>query len=95
MQHLIHYHSDRPNIIFNCVYVSLKSLRTHIERRADINSFLRIRPGSLGKAEISNLNGFVFEEDVGRFEVAMQEAIFRNMYESHHNLAYERESFLF
>lgn len=95
MKHFIDYDPQRPNIVFVGIDVVLEGFRAHVKGRPYVYSLFGIGSCLLGKAEVGNFDRFVPEEDVGRFEVAMEETMFCDMQETHEDLSDEGESFFF
>lgn len=87
MQDLIQNNADRPDIVLRCVDIALKCLGTHVQWRPDIDGFLGIGGGLLGEPEVSDLDDLVPEQDIGGFEIAMQEAILGNVGIPHDELS--------
>lgn len=79
MQDLVQNNAHRPDIVFCGVDIALQCLRTHVKRRADVDCFLGVGGGLLGEAEISDFDHLVPEEDIGGFEIAVQEAVLRDV----------------
>lgn len=75
MEDLVEDHSQRPDVILDCVNAAFESFGTHVKRTAHIHRLLhRVRRGTLGETEVCDFGDFVLEEDVGRFEVPVEEA---------------------
>ena len=74
MQHFVKNDPQRPDIVLDSVNIVLESLRAHVQGRSYIHSFFGVGSDSLGETEVSNFGDFVFHEDVGRLEIAVEEA---------------------
>ena len=74
MNDFIQHHSQRPDIIFCCVDIVLKSFRTHIKRATNISGFLRVISCPFCESKVSDLGYFVLEKNVRRFKVPVEKA---------------------
>jgi hypothetical protein len=95
MQHFEKDHTDRPDVILYGVDVSFEGLRAHVQGRADVVLLL---PGdtrvAFSKPEVSDFVDVVLYEDVGWFEVAVQEPAVGEVFEPFVDVAEHRDRLL-
>lgn len=93
-QHLIVNDSKCPDITFKAVFVLVKSFRRHVYRAANIIWRIFLALSLLhGKPKICNFNLAVPEEDVGRFEVAMDDSSLVNVVVAIEYLIHQSDGF--
>ena len=94
MEHFISHHTNGPNIVFEGIDVPFQSLRGHVKRTSYIVLFLLASEFILfGKPKISDFGCAVTNEDVGQFQVSMQEAFLTDLNESGNNVLQEFDGF--
>lgn len=73
---LVINYSDCPYVTFETVLIVIEGLRRHIDGGAHVVGaiLLRIR-GLHGEPEVSHLDLAIFEQDIGWFEVAVDDSI--------------------
>lgn len=83
MQYLIKNDTYRPDIVFNGIDIAFECLRTHIERCSNIILLFLGHPViSLSKSKVSNLIHVILDEDIGWFEISVQEPSISEIFES-------------
>ena len=94
MQHLEKYGAKRPDVVFGGVDIVLQGLGAHVEGRSYVDCFLGVGGDLFSEAEVGDFDGFVLDEDVGRFEVSVKKAIFGDVREAHDNFPDEGDGLL-
>jgi hypothetical protein len=72
MQELKQNHAKGPNICFWTIQTINKSLRSHIERRADVH-VLKDLPRLHCKTKVSYFSNAVFNKNISRFNVSVED----------------------
>ena len=78
MQHLVQYDSQRPNVVFDGVNIKFQTFRTHVQWAANVNVILWIVGDFFSESEVGDFGDFVFDEDVGWFQISMKKVVFGN-----------------
>lgn len=79
-------HTEGPDIRFWAVDVVDQALRRHVDGRSDVD-VLEFRFGKLCEPEICDFGLAVVDEDVGDFEIAMDDVIIGQIDEASENVA--------
>ena len=83
--HLIEDTSQRPNIAFVVVRFLIPHLRRGVVRRSSLGDSERIDQ-MFGDIQITNFGNFAVEEDVGRFDISVDDVSFMKFSQSLENV---------
>ncbi len=99
IKHLIEDDTHGPDVTFSGVSVSIEDFRTHIHGATDkrLMDLLQFRAFLvvLGKSEVSDFVGFVFDENVGRFEVSVDDRMFVKVFVAVNELFHDDKGLVF
>lgn len=74
MEHFVKNKTERPNVAFGCVLFVFEDLKRHIQRstydRLDFKVFVR---NFFSKPKIADFENFIFDHNVGRFEIPVDD----------------------
>ena len=97
-QHLVKNDSHRPNVAFRRVSIAIKYLGTHVHRTTNQRLMDLIKLGTLliklGKTKISKFISFIFDKNVGRFEVSMNHGVFVEVFITINYLSHDDNGFV-
>ena len=95
-EHFVVNDSQGPNVAFEAVFVIIQSFGRHVDWAADIVRGILFRIGVFhGEPKIGDFDLLVFEEYVGRLEISVDDAVFRNVVVPVDDLAHQIDRFSF
>lgn len=95
-KHFIVYDTKCPNIAFEAVFIIIKSFRWHIDWTSNIVGRILFRINAFhSKAKVSNFNLMMWNEDIGRLEISVNDIVFGDLIVAINDLCHQFHSFIF
>lgn len=88
--------TECPNIAFETVFIVIKSFRWHVNWTSNIVRRIFFRIDAFhSKTKVSNFNLMMWNEDIGRLEISVNDTVFRDLIVTINDLSHQLHGLIF